>query len=507
MALTKVSYSMITGATVNVLDYGAVGDGVANDQPAIQAAINAANTQGGGIVYFPVGTYLILTPLVGKSLVYLIGEVKGAFSTASESPPNVFIGGVQIKAGAAMAAMYSFVGTSASDTANIAIENIYFECSALATGGISIRKAVDVSLFRVQVHTATTAPFILGTAADTSTPMFFLYLDQCYANGTGGAATLFSICATQVHMTRCLSDNGAIAVALVGGSGDVLIDNCRFEGYSVKGIAIQDFGISYTIRGTTCVATPSSAAGVIGIEIDESQGFAEVSGCTIYGGSFASSIGINVLDSGAGIFANISNNYVIQCATALSYNASYGGAVIGNIFEALTSGTAVLLQNSTSKLSFIGNICRGITGATSVTALNNQSTNKTILFDNNQTSGTTTGIYFPTTTYGNVAIDSGQIQVSDYSGMATVATSATGILQANAGGSSCLVVVSGSSGSNRFTDLVAFFNGGIVVISSSTMSGAPAARTYTDGGGGLLLLAMASGSYSVSIFVLENFRT
>lgn len=37
----------------NVRDYGAVGNGIANDTTAVQAAINAANGAGGGIVFFP----------------------------------------------------------------------------------------------------------------------------------------------------------------------------------------------------------------------------------------------------------------------------------------------------------------------------------------------------------------------------------------------------------------------------------------------------------------------
>ena len=44
-------------ADFNVKDYGAVGNGSANDTAAIDRAITAANSAGGGTVRFPSGTY------------------------------------------------------------------------------------------------------------------------------------------------------------------------------------------------------------------------------------------------------------------------------------------------------------------------------------------------------------------------------------------------------------------------------------------------------------------
>lgn len=79
MALTKATYSMIDGAAANVRDYGAVGNGVADDTAAIQSAINASKA-----VYFPAGNYLITDTLLFDNNHYFYGESKGGLAGTSK---------------------------------------------------------------------------------------------------------------------------------------------------------------------------------------------------------------------------------------------------------------------------------------------------------------------------------------------------------------------------------------------------------------------------------------
>jgi parallel beta-helix repeat protein len=58
-----VTYSQTIGVSgiYNVKNYGAVGDGAADDADDIQESIDLANSNGGGIVYIPPGIYLLST--------------------------------------------------------------------------------------------------------------------------------------------------------------------------------------------------------------------------------------------------------------------------------------------------------------------------------------------------------------------------------------------------------------------------------------------------------------
>lgn len=67
MALTKATYSLIDGAPANVKDFGAVGDGIANDRAAIQAAFNS----GAKKIYFPTGIYWLGEYSTGVNIIDL----------------------------------------------------------------------------------------------------------------------------------------------------------------------------------------------------------------------------------------------------------------------------------------------------------------------------------------------------------------------------------------------------------------------------------------------------
>jgi len=63
---------------ISVKDFGAVGDGVADDTAEVQAAWDAVATQGGGILYFPAGTYRINLVGLGSDGVSIMGDGAGS---------------------------------------------------------------------------------------------------------------------------------------------------------------------------------------------------------------------------------------------------------------------------------------------------------------------------------------------------------------------------------------------------------------------------------------------
>lgn len=77
MTLTKATFSLIDGAPLNVRDFGAVGNGIADDTVAIQAAINAGAGSVVGAargVYFPSGDYYISAPITVPNYTSIFGD-------------------------------------------------------------------------------------------------------------------------------------------------------------------------------------------------------------------------------------------------------------------------------------------------------------------------------------------------------------------------------------------------------------------------------------------------
>ena len=94
----------------DVKHFGAIGDGIANDAPAIQRAIDTASYYGGGTIWLPIGNYRLVVPLVPKSNIMIKGAglgavlmattpVKGAIGQPSGDLYNFSVEDITIKGG------------------------------------------------------------------------------------------------------------------------------------------------------------------------------------------------------------------------------------------------------------------------------------------------------------------------------------------------------------------------------------------------------------------------
>jgi hypothetical protein len=63
------STSLVKAVFISVKDFGAIGNGIADDTTAIQKAIDTVNKSGGGVVFFPSGTYKVtINPATSQSI-------------------------------------------------------------------------------------------------------------------------------------------------------------------------------------------------------------------------------------------------------------------------------------------------------------------------------------------------------------------------------------------------------------------------------------------------------
>jgi hypothetical protein len=199
---------MITGAPINVLDYGAKGDGVTNDTAAIQAAANV-----GGTLYFPEGTYEIThvdlgsnTHLVGESWNTIIHQIAG-----TDPRPGSIDG------------MFTMNYTNnQTPTSNVLFQNIQFRMN-LPTG---VNVTSGFPAYVMTLGSTTLAQWQALFSGLVAIPSVGQVITATATGILAGGATVY----TQ-------ADEGS-EIILGGHTENVIIDNCFFYGWRGDAITL-----------------------------------------------------------------------------------------------------------------------------------------------------------------------------------------------------------------------------------------------------------------------------
>lgn len=281
-ATERTPLSWMSEVHVSVKDFGAVGDGVADDTTAVQAAITAVGAQSGGIVFFPPGAYLILSALnITVDATRLVGS--------GESQTRIVSGTINLSP--------ISIAITASTTArlNAGISNLSITSTAISTG-----TAITVTGGSIIVDSVTCTGSFRKCVLATS------------ATGSGTRSIVINS-----NLSTPSSDASSVCIDVT--LGNAFVSNCVLFGYVA---AVRSSATSYgmfvannRITGTT--------AGVV----YTGQDYFTLTGNYIAGATTAVSVGANVaafVEAGnflAGLIADA------RAAAPVSYSLSADGSV------------------------------------------------------------------------------------------------------------------------------------------------------------------------------------
>lgn len=234
MSLTKVTYSMINGASYNVLDFGADPTGVADSTAAFQAAIGAYGDKRD--IYIPAGTYLIKQTLN-------LGIYKKLFGDSSQTvllrfnPPvagdtNFIVGdsftqveGISIIKLAAFACqgLVSYTPTTANGWRNGVVRDVVltdFDVGIGSTQGLTQGLMFQNVYERVRIYNATTA-VQMGSGSNANTFLNCEWWDSATAVQLNNVTTMTFI--------TCSWENTTSFDFVVEASYNIEFETCYFE--------------------------------------------------------------------------------------------------------------------------------------------------------------------------------------------------------------------------------------------------------------------------------------
>jgi hypothetical protein len=150
--------------TVSVKDFGAVGDGVADDTAAIQAAIASLPARG-GIVIFPAGKFLTTSKIVIPSFVTIKGTGQFGGNNAYDE------GSTTIYANHSGTAIFSLVGSISCTISDLCLQSVSggpYPQSGLLLGRNSAASAGFHKIIRVSVYGSYQVANVYSIASETN---------------------------------------------------------------------------------------------------------------------------------------------------------------------------------------------------------------------------------------------------------------------------------------------------------------------------------------------------
>lgn len=330
---TSTAASTLGYAVYNVKEaaYGAVGDGVTDDTAAIQVAIDAANAAGGGIIYFPDGTYLISSHLSLYSNISVFSDPGAIIRAQTAFNDKILYALGTIASHLSNIRLYNLTiqGNGASDTQSsnefVYIDNLWISnCRVIDTKGYN----------PIQVHNST-GVHILDN-----------YIESPVSSDSI-ALSASSHCEVRGNYCYDPYDTG---VVLAAGCS-----HCNVEGNMIKrvgagltnaqAIAVADTTFS-NIIGNTVEGGDAAQAGVRMYQDPNTLGYP--SDCVVAGNTI-SAVGQNAISVGSSVDRiSVANNLINGCGEH-GINVYQGNHITinGNIvMNSAATNSGIILQGA-----------------------------------------------------------------------------------------------------------------------------------------------------------------
>ena len=249
MSLTKVTYRMTDGDYTNVVDFGADSTGTNDSSSAIQAAVDSVTS---GVIYFPKGTYKILSTvnvdLSSKPYITFMGVGSGSkllWDLSSNGPI------INFKKGS---------NSAYATLENLRIENNY------RTGDTTLNNVVGL---RIGEKDAAATSGVNGTCNVTVNKCQFLYCETHIEIFSESDQISVNDCYFFVWTGYAVLSTANPLVVSGASNSSVRVLNNHFLGGQNGSVAIRTKGSACYVIGNVIQNATSGK----GIEIDGGQGF------------------------------------------------------------------------------------------------------------------------------------------------------------------------------------------------------------------------------------------